>query len=346
MTPYDPQQPPAGTPLGDLFRLVPEQWEAGEASSVFLSVAVRTQGTRSTLTDTLTCLAAQTCADLEVLLFVDTVSDEHEALVRMQLEPFDETFRARVRVERLRAGNRVAPLNLAIELARGRYLAVLDDDDLVFANWAEDFLACETPGRMLRSRAVEQEVRLGEGGASDFEAVSGFVAPYAETFDLMQHVGVNHSPIHTLAFPVALLRRLQLRFDPDLSVLEDWDLLLRTSQWTGVIDTHHFTALYRKWVHSEASVHKIPKSEWDAATARVFARLDDQPLVLPPSSASKLHHMVRTYEIAIGRAERAEARIEALERSRVWRATGPVRAALQSPLLRRVRRAVARRSRR
>jgi hypothetical protein len=327
---------PAGTPLGDLLRLVPADGDAGAPPTLFLSVAVRTQGTRPTLSDTLTCLAAQTCDDLEVLLFVDTSVDAHEAAVRDQLAPFDDSFRSRVRIERLDAGNRVAPLNRAIETARGRYLTMLDDDDLVFANWVEDFLAAETSGRILRSRAVEQEVRRTDGGVSDLEPVAGFVLPYEEHFDMIQHVGVNHSPIHTLAFPLDLLRRWGIRFDPALPVLEDWDVLLRTAQWAGVVDTGHITALYRKWVHTEASVHKVPKAEWDAATKVLFARLDARPLLLPPGSASQLHHLVNTYEIAIGRAERAEARIEALERSRVWRATKPVRMLLQQRHVRRV----------
>jgi hypothetical protein len=341
---------PAGTPLGDLLRLIPDATDIGEPPTVFLSVAVRTQGTRRTLSDTLTCLAAQTCDDLEVLLFVDTAVDADEAAVREQLAPFDEMFRSRVRVERLNAGNRVAPLNRAIDTARGRYLAILDDDDLVFANWVEDFLQAEAPGRILRSRAVEQEVHLTDGGVSDLEPVAGFVLPYEERFDMLQHVGVNHSPIHTLAFPLAMLRRWGIRFDPALLVLEDWDVLLRTAQWCGVVDTLHITALYRKWVHTEASIHKIPKSEWDAATKLLFARLDARPLVLPPGSASHVHHLVNTYEIAIGRAERAEARIEALERSRVWRATKPARVVLQHPRLRtalgRVRRLTRRVTRR
>ncbi|CAB4364808.1 MAG: glycosyltransferase [Actinobacteria bacterium] len=325
---------PAGTPLGDLLRLVPEVESGADNASVFLSVAVRTQGTRATLADTLTCLAAQTCDDLEVLLYVDTTVDANEAAVRAMLASFDETFRSRVRVERLEAGNRVAPLNRAIESATGRYLAILDDDDLVFANWVEDFLASEAPGRMLRSRAVEQEVHLTTGGVSDLEPVSGFVSPYAERFDMLQHVGVNHSPIHTLAFPLQQLRQWGLRFDPTLPVLEDWDLLLRTAPWTGVIDTGHITALYRKWGHTEASIHKVPKSEWAAASDALLDRLDARPLLLPPGSARQIHQLVNTYEIAIGRAERAEARIEAIERSRVWRATKPVRAALQNPKLR------------
>jgi len=300
--------------------------------TVFLSVVVRTRGTRRTLADTLTCLAAQTCDDFEVLLFVDTEHDDDEAAARAQVEPYDHVFRARVHVRRLRSNNRVTPLNAAIDVAAGRWFAVVDDDDLVTADWVERFRDGATDeGTIVRSRGVEQHVRRADG-VSDVEPTTGFQLPYAATFDLLDHMLVNQSPIHTLAFPTRAFRALGIRFDPELPVYEDLDVILRSAQWCGVHDTGAITAIYRRWDDAEASIHAYTAEQWAATKAKVLDRLDARPLLLPPGNATRLVTLLADVE----RLRTADVALEAMERSRVWRATKPVRVALADRRVRRV----------
>jgi hypothetical protein len=316
----------SSTPLGWVLERL-DAAAAGEVfpePTVFLSVVVRTRGTRRTLADTLTCLAAQTCDDFEVLLFVDTEHDADEAAARTQLEPYDDGFRARVHVRRLQSNNRVTPLNVAIDVAGGRWFAVLDDDDLVTADWVERFRAGATDdGIIVRSRGVEQHVRRADG-VSDVEPTTGFQLPYAATFDLLDHMLVNQSPIHTLAFPTRAFRSLGIRFDPDLPVYEDLDVILRAAQWCGVHDTGAITAIYRRWDDAEASIHAYTPEQWAATKAKVLERLDERPLLLPPGNATRLVTLLADVE----RLRTADVALEAMERSRVWRATKPVRALL------------------
>jgi glycosyltransferase involved in cell wall biosynthesis len=297
-----------------------------------LSVVVRTRGTRRTLADTLTCLAAQTSDDFEVLLFVDTEDDADEQAARVQLEPYDDGFRSRVHVRRLRSNNRVTPLNAAIDVAAGRWFAVLDDDDLVTADWVERFRDGATDeGTIVRSRGVEQHVRRSSG-VSDVEPTSGFQLPYAATFDLLDHMLVNQSPIHTLAFPTRAFRTLGIRFDPELPVYEDLDVILRAAQWCGVHDTGAITAIYRRWDDAEASIHAYTAEQWAATKTKVLERLDARPLLLPPGNATRLVTLLADVE----RLRSADVALEAMERSRVWRATRPVRVALADRRVRRV----------
>ncbi len=325
--------------LGEIPASAPDATEPGP----FLSVILRTRGTRPTLSDTLTCLAAQTDDDFEVLLMIDAIDDADAEQALQQLEPFDVSFRSRVRVERLRGHDRVPPLNRGVEMALGRYVVILDDDDLVFANWVEDFHATAThaAGAVLRSRAVTQEVRRTGKGISDLEPVSGFRLPYEARFDFMQHLRNSQSPPHTIALPLEALRSLGIRFDPELEVLEDLDVFLRTAAWCGVVDTLAITAVYRRWTDDEASVNAIPWSTWERAKARIIHRLDATPMLMPEGTSSRLFFLLFDVETLRERAELAEAKVEALERSRSWRITRPLRAVSKIPGVRRVGRRVA-----
>ena len=135
------------------------QAEAVAIGCPFLSVLIRTDGTRpSMLAEALTCLAAQSFEDLEVIVLVhggDPGALESSGAV---VNSFEEGFASRVRVEKVSggqvgAGNEAEALNAGLALARGRYVAFLDDDDLVTADWAERFAegAGRAPGKLVRS---------------------------------------------------------------------------------------------------------------------------------------------------------------------------------------------------
>jgi glycosyltransferase involved in cell wall biosynthesis len=334
-----PELSPA-TPLGALLaEIAPEADGDFPDERRFLSVVVRTQGRRPTLIDTLTCLAAQTVDDFEVLLFVDTPSDADAATVNLLLEQFDHAFAQRVRLQRVRASNRSAPLNAAIDLALGRWFAVLDDDDLVTADWVETFRdGAREPDVIVRSRAVEQHVHRTHDAISDLQPTSGFLLPYDREFDLVRHMILNQSPIHTLAFPTGAIRRLGIRFDLSLPAHEDIDVLLRAAQLCGVHDIDRVTAIYRRWDDVEASAHSLPADAWAATRARVRERLDASPLLLPAGSATRM----ATLFTELDRLADIERRLLQMERSRTWRFTRPVRTIARSAAVRRVAAAVRR----
>ncbi|MGO9557487.1 MAG: glycosyltransferase [Acidimicrobiales bacterium] len=326
----------------------------------FLSVLTRTQGIRlSMLAESLTCLAAQTRADLEVVVLVHSDCDELVDSCRAVVESFEEGFVARVRVEQVRGGSRAAPLNAGLALARGRYVAFLDDDDLVTADWAERFAeaAARAPGKLVRSVCHARHVRQ----AAPEETAMGTtpvtltrpVGEFGKRFDAVLHLAVNLTPILSFAVPRALVTELGLAFDDRLAVCEDWDLLLRAALLVGVEDTGQITSIYQRWDDEGTTTAEAGSEVWSAAHARMLAALDSAPLLLPPGSASTVAHLVGDPGVAVLRdaegaarerrgveaeqlrlrfaelearlAEAEHARDEMLQ-SEFWRMTAPVRA--------------------
>jgi glycosyltransferase involved in cell wall biosynthesis len=255
-----------------------------------VSVITRTTGDRDTLADTLLCMAAQTDNDFEVLLMVNAATDEPVAKVARLVESFGPEFRARVRVDHSSVMHRVAPLNRALDSAHGHYIVVLDDDDLVVADWIEQFhrVALLHPGSIVRCRAVDQSVEShGDGGTAT--ATSGFTTPYRPEFEFASHLIGGQSPQGSLCCPVEVIDEFGLRFDEDMVVCEDIEFYLRVASVCGVVDTATFGMVYRRWESRYSSGHTVPADVWEASMQKVLAHLDARPLLLPEGSATRLY---------------------------------------------------------
>ncbi|MFZ1925528.1 MAG: glycosyltransferase, partial [Solirubrobacteraceae bacterium] len=267
----------------------------GLASVVPLTVVVRTQGKRnSRLRDALTCLAAQTTDNFEVLLMVHS-DDEEPALrdVKALVADFDRHFSSRVRIVHVSGGRRARPLNAALARLKADYVAFLDDDDLVMANWVESFVDAAGDGTIVRSSAAVREVSKPEEDSHCHPYVvhSGLQFRYELDFDRLQHVWRNETPICTFAVPRSLIETVDLRFDEDLPVLEDWDFLMRAAAFTSVRDTRNVTSVYQMWRSGESSSSLHDTSLWQATHRVLQDRMSLKPLVLPAGSVDQLVKM-------------------------------------------------------
>jgi hypothetical protein len=106
-----------------------------------------------------------------------------------------------------------------------------------------------------------------------------------------------------VAYPIAVFRDDQLRFDETLNTVEDWDLMTRAATLRGVATTPEVTAIYRWGAASDVSVNIHSSEEWRADEATVRGKLDANPILLPAGSASRIANLIgdahqRTAELA------------------------------------------------
>ena len=267
---------------------VPTFTSEREVKRPFLSVIMRTQGTRMhTLAEALTCLAGQTDDDFEVLIMGHQLSMDSLAAVERVIQDCPRWLRPRIQFVPVEKGDRARPLNTGFALARGHYIAALDDDDLPMAHWVETFrkLAQLRPGRVLRAVCVRQDVvNVGVAGKPAVRAQGPPECLYPSSFDLLEHLRSNSTPNCSVAFPRGVFQYLNIRFDEDLTTTEDWDFLLRTAAVVGVASCTEITSIYRWWLKDESSRTIHRPQVWQENHERILAKLNSIQFLLSPRS--------------------------------------------------------------
>ncbi|MEM5312042.1 methyltransferase domain-containing protein [Paraburkholderia sp. JHI869] len=256
----------------------------------FLSIVMRTQGRRlANFRDLLLALTAQTSQDFELIVIPHKVEFELQKRIERVVEDMPEAIRNRSRIVLCDRGGRTAPLNLGFELARGHYITILDDDEMIFAHWVETFqkMAERAPGRMLRAVAAEQDIAETPGtaaGGKGYSVVSAIRHPFPATYDLYAHLLQNYSPPVAISFPRAVFHELGLRFDESLNTAEDWDFELRCVLMCGVEASPEITCIYRKWKKGESSYSIHSQSDWERDYHTILTKIDQQYHVFPPGT--------------------------------------------------------------
>ncbi|WP_104082403.1 glycosyltransferase family A protein [Cryobacterium sp. Y11] len=299
---------------------------AEDRDAPFLTVLLRTQGKRpEPLKDALLCLAAQTDQDFEIIVIDHDADLEGAEVVRNAIAEQPIWMADRISRLEVRGGNRAKPLNAGIHAATGRYVAVFDDDDLLFANWVEAFRTASqrSSGRMLRALAANQAVtpELWPQDQIGFRTISWPKADYPREFDQIAHLGMNYSPFMSWAFPSTLFRKFGFEFDEELTVCEDWDMILRGSLLLGVENVDVLTAIYRKWKGGQSSYTDHSRDSWAWSEAKVVQRINDSVLIMPGGFAPFIRHAMTL--------RGAHEQLGALLQSRAWRYSRPVRGALR-----------------
>jgi 2-polyprenyl-3-methyl-5-hydroxy-6-metoxy-1,4-benzoquinol methylase len=268
-----------------------------EPQRPFLSIIVRTQGSRNHgLREVFTCLAAQTSQDFEVVVVAHKVNIDQQIDVERLIEDTPISLRTRIRLSVLDHGSRSAPLNVGFAAAEGRYIAILDDDDLVFAHWVETFASMErrAAGRMLRTVSVPQhaEIVMVDGRPSG-RAIGTLIDQYPPTFDFLDHLLTNRTPNTAVAFPRGVFHDLGQHFDEGLSTTEDWDFMMRVASIVGVDSSPTVTCIYRWWETSESSRTVHDEHEWQRNHGAIFKKFDESQILFPAGSARRVREILQ-----------------------------------------------------
>jgi 2-polyprenyl-3-methyl-5-hydroxy-6-metoxy-1,4-benzoquinol methylase/glycosyltransferase involved in cell wall biosynthesis len=310
-----------------------------EAGRPFLSIVVRTQGKRMhTFEEVLTALAGQSDTDFEVLVMGHRLSIESQTAVERALEDCPEWLRKKCRLVLVDDGNRTRPLNAGFADAKGDYIVILDDDDLPFGNWVEAFheVAERTPGRMLRTVTVRQEVtNVAIDGLPGLRAIGPFEKIFPSEFDYLAHLRSNHTPGLSMAFPRGVFHDLGLHFDESLTTTEDWDYIMRVAGIVGTSCSLAITSIYRWWHQDESSRSVHAQEEWDRNHNRIFQKMDDSLIIFPAGTAGRIRYLLNAHDgrfgdmggsdLAAPDRIRLLQEVVAILTSTCWRVTWPLR---------------------
>lgn len=263
----------------------------------FLSVITRTQGKRpDMLRETLLCLTAQSNTDFELLLMGHNLSQEQDSMVKEIIAEMPEWMRAKTRLVPVTGGTRTTPLNEGFRQAKGKYIVILDDDDVAFGDWVEEFyrLSQENDGKVLHTYTVMQEWETV--GQNIPRAIGAPSEIYCKDFNFFEELSINSCPPGALAFPAYAFKELGIHFDETMTTTEDWDYLMRCAFLTGVASSNKVTFLYRQWRNAESSATVHSRKEWDDNYARIVGNFVRTPIVMPIGSLSGIaDRYVRKY---------------------------------------------------
>ena len=289
---------------GDLkqkYKKIIDENELVENESPFLSVVTRTQGNRPhALRELFLCLSAQSDMDFEVLLLGHDVSEENKQIVLGIIEEQVSELRDKINYIPVNGGTRTTPLNYGFAMSHGKYISILDDDDLVLDNWVENFRlgAKECEGRIIRAYSFTQDwLMLDESeGISGLRAQSAPKPTYCDEFDMLEQLNSNNCPTMSLAYPSYIFKKAGVMFDETLNTTEDWDYLMNAALLCGVYDTKEATSIYRLWENANNSHIEHDNNEWIKNHLDIQRKLIEKPVILLESDVKPFLKLLSEYD--------------------------------------------------
>lgn len=209
------------------------------AAKPLVSIVVRTMDRPNLLREALASIRNQSYRPLEVIVVEDGpdcssgVIEEFGDL-DVRYHPLGQN------IGRCRAGN------YGLEVAKGKYVNFLDDDDLLFSDHVETLV-----------KVLENAEGARVAYSTGFEVPTEFISidplvyselvykvVHSKPFDRADLEEFNYLPINCVLFERGLFLESG-GLDEELDVLEDWDLWLRYAKVTDFVFVEKTTAIYR-----------------------------------------------------------------------------------------------------
>jgi len=214
----------------------------GTLQEGLISIVMRTAGGRSRETvRALKSVAASTYRPLEVVVVYQGIEQAYASFLN-GCKSLLMDIPLRVAQNPTSEDRRAQNLNIGLEIARGRYVAFLDDDDTIEPNHLELLAgALRDSGR---TWAYSQVVLRREG--NDPSEVTDSRAFWRRSFSIRALWEQNYIPIHSILVDRAgLADELKERpFFEELNRSEDWDFLIRLSFFHEPAVVDAFTSAY------------------------------------------------------------------------------------------------------
>lgn len=205
-----------------------------------VSILIRTCGRPTMLREALVSVRNQTYKNIEVVIVEDGPNVSQE-LIEEEFNDLNYVYHCtNEKVGRCIVGNK------AMELATGKYLNFLDDDDLLYADHVESLvyqLEKNPTYKVAYSIAFEVPTKIKSTDPYEYEELFHNVQ-HRQQFNRLVLLHHNYFPIQTVMFEKSVYEELG-GIDYNLEVLEDWDLWLRYALKYDFLFVEKLTSLYR-----------------------------------------------------------------------------------------------------
>lgn len=254
----------------------------------FLSVIARTTGADAAiLRRMLMALASQTSLDFELLISVQSSPGKALTGVVEILAEFPTSLRSLASVLKCDRPGRSAPLNDALWRVRGRYVAILDDDQVVLPHWVETFkkLSEESPQSMLRtSSARADNLSSGAPNTGIARAPSSPAMESPGRYDALGDFYSFSNPPVNIALPVECFTVLNLRWDEKRETSAEWEMAIHAAMNCGVVSSQENTSINGN--------QAAPSAPGAGDRERLIESFDAQPVLLPPGSVRGICELI------------------------------------------------------
>lgn len=205
-----------------------------------VSVIVRTCGRPDMLRETLISLKNQTYRNIEIVI-VEDGENISEEMINKEFWNLNIVYTYTVeKVGRSKTGN------LALEMAKGKYLNFLDDDDVFYADHIEVLvrqLEKNKDYRAAYSLAFETPINIISRSPYEYD-LTNFNLTHKQSFNKILLFHHNYLPIQCIMFEKDIYLE-EGGIDESLDVLEDWDLWVRYACKNDFLYVEKVTSKYR-----------------------------------------------------------------------------------------------------
>ncbi len=204
-----------------------------------VSIIVRTCGRPAVLRETLISLREQTYPNIEVVVVEDGKNTAGEMIEKEFSDMKILYYATGVNQGRSKAGNK------AMELAHGKYLNFLDDDDLFYADHVEVLVKTleNSKNKAAYAFGFETPIEIKSKDPYIYE-ISDYRGVHKTKFDKIELCYHNYIPIQCIMFEKELFEKYGGQ-DETLDALEDWDMWVRYSLHTDFDCVDKTTSIYR-----------------------------------------------------------------------------------------------------
>lgn len=239
-----------------------------QPQNIVVSVIVRTKDRPRLLQNALTSLANQTIRNFEVIVINDGGKD-----VSSLVASFTSFFPIHYVFFNTSRG-RGAAINAGLNRAQAKWIAFLDDDDIVYPWHFESLLQA---AEISDAKVIYSDYNRALFADAQSIYPLRLVGAPSWNFNRRDLLIQNHLPIHSFIFLRELVDIVGL-WDESLSCLEDYEFLLRLS---GVCDFYHLKKVTCEYRYYLDQVHSIvDRSKYVLALQEIYNRYPvDDPYI-------------------------------------------------------------------